>query len=656
MSNTFYKPKNELGHLLASESFVNNEIEKLDNKLSNIIDDLEQEVTGGVNQITGRPSINVEIISYGVPVEEYLRLLWQNCKDQDERMALKTKIGRTLYLRPALEKDTSIYEEYICINPTDIRVENSMLGDNILFDRLGSGEANLGTSKIPGSVKLVSSLFDISSEEWNSYSFEETVAGEPTGKYLPVDGVGVAPMALHAFAAKIKENEQKITNAEEWINNTKTWISDTDTKILDILDALKDDENEVDPNSRLNIIESDVTNIENIIGINGCCAICGEKGCSCNCEGDVNSLDCSIICKINSLEEGLTDNSDQLVAVSDELGVITSDITAIRKDISSANTTINNIKNNIDDINKTIGKKDSSLIKTTIWDQIKHEDTLISEIGDSIDNIKNDIGSITDTPDENGNLYAQIKQNRVDINNIDKVIGTLTSNGNADGTLYERIKQNTNDIDLISAEVNTIAAKIGSSSEIIPNGTVYQHIEQNKVDIENINNIIGTQNDSINSEGSLFARVKKNSDDINILNGSTIESTNRVKALEESNKFNTILLSCEIPAENFETTEIEATLEISYDKIVEAIKEVTGKIIAPSNLTIIFNGARFTAFSNSLNIEHFYPEVIYKGFDDLENISRRSLVLKFAGYNEVRYALISLSYYDNSLVTPYKIN
>ena len=50
------------------------------------------------------------------------------------------------------------------------------------------------------------------------------------------------------------------------------------------------------------------------------------------------------------------------------------------------------------------------------------------------------------------------------------------------------------------------------------------------------------------------------------------------------------MLSCEIPAENFETTEVEATLEISYDKIVEAIKEVTGKTIAPSNLTIIFNG------------------------------------------------------------------
>lgn len=656
MSNTFYKPKNELGQLLASESFVSNEINKLDDKLSNIIGDLEHEITGGVNQITGRPSINVEIISHGTSIEEYLRLLWQNCKNEEERITLKTKIGRTLYLRPALPDASSGYEEYICINPADIRVENTIFGSDIIFDRLGSAEASLATSKRAGSVKLVPSLYDISSDEWASYSFAETIAGVPTGKYLPVDGVGVAPMALRAFVNKIKDTEAKVTNAEQWIDRTSSWISETDTKISDILDILNDDENNTDPSSRLNIIESDITNIENIIGINGCCAICGEKGCSCNCEGDTNSLDCSIICKINSLEEGLTDNSDQIASLGSDVNQILNDINEINNNINSSDELINNTINSINELESIIGIKDSSLIADTIWGQIKQENIASTTLNNIINDIKTEIGTSSNAADHDGTLYSRIKQNKADIATINTIIGTSTSNGNAEGSIYERIKQNKIDIDTISNTISSLNDKIGTASdETNPNGTLYQRVKQNKVDIETLSNVIGPVSDLKNTI-SLHERVEENKSNIAVLSNKNSEATAKINALENRSKFNTILLSCEIPAEDFNTEETEAIIEISYSKIAEAITASTGEIIAPSNLTIIFNSARFTSSDNTLAIEHFYPDVTYKGFDDLENISRRSLVLKFAGYNEARYALISLSYYDNSLITPYKIN
>jgi hypothetical protein len=126
--------------------------------------------------------------------------------------------------------------------------------------------------------------------------------------------------------------------------------------------------------------------------------------------------------------------------------------------------------------------------------------------------------------------------------------------------------------------------------------------------------------------------------------------------------FNNLVMSCDIPGEDFNNCEdqIEATIAIPYDFIAETIKAETGVDILPADLTVIFNSARFTVTEEEilkgLIPEHIIPEVEYNGTVDIDNISHKALTLTFAGYNMTRTLLISLTYYDNDKVQPRKVN
>ena len=126
--------------------------------------------------------------------------------------------------------------------------------------------------------------------------------------------------------------------------------------------------------------------------------------------------------------------------------------------------------------------------------------------------------------------------------------------------------------------------------------------------------------------------------------------------LSSHHAFNNIVLGCYLPGENNNTPETEAKIAIPYCRICEIIEKNTANHILPSDLSIIFNGARFTEPNEEGIIEHFHPEVTYDGSIDIDNNSHGAMVLTFAGYTKPRYVMISLTYYDHEKYQPHNIN
>ena len=120
--------------------------------------------------------------------------------------------------------------------------------------------------------------------------------------------------------------------------------------------------------------------------------------------------------------------------------------------------------------------------------------------------------------------------------------------------------------------------------------------------------------------------------------------------------FNSLIIECDLPAEDEGKDGVEAQVALHYCDICDIIERNTGDKILPSNLSVIFNGARFTVEDDEMEAEHFYPEVSYLGKNDADKNSHRALVLKFAGSTVERHILVSLTYYDNDKAQPSKIN
>ena len=776
MNNSFYKPKNEFGDLLASEKYVIKSVQELSDKhdldLDNLSNkhksDLENlelkhdadinDVLANITALDERPPFKIKFIEDGSPIEIYINNAWMSCESEDEKLKLKVDIGRTLYLRKTGEGDNAQYEEYICTNPGNIDLTDDTIGSDVHFNRLGAVEAIVATTNRFGSVTLEHSIYNNTLEQWNNYTTVVQVAGADTDTHLPKEGLAVAPCALYDFfiadenlrkelAAEIAERiakdtliEERLEKAESDITNNISRLTTAETNIKHIKEELLgviESEKEGIQNTRLDVNETDIKSIKDIIGINGCCPNCGENECSCTC--DNSSLDCTIICKLHNLEAGLTDNSDQIANVDDKLE------DELRPAIQTNTDSINII-------NGTIGTKhDTKRVESIcgavneLFDITKSNNDAIITNAEKISALESNVGT---RPDDGyaDSLWVQAKRVNDNLREMSSLIAANKSEVDekigarpTDGTVAEDIwSQITNMVSLINSNktkndeqdstIESQATRIESVETVIgtqPKDTtnIWTYITESKAIIdENTDNIskltesIATNQNSIgaieedirgikenigetshypDAAGSIYARIKHNLETFNAYkseNDNTIEKINEdldkaeetidsldkrvVEAESVANAakdkaeeifkahhvFNNLVIACDIPGENFDNGEdqIEATIAIPYSFISDSIKEETGVDISPSDLTIIFNSARFTVTElellEGLTAEHIIPEVSYDGTIDIDNISHRALTLTFAGYNRPRSILISLTYYNNKEVHPRKVN
>jgi hypothetical protein len=591
-TNTFYKPKNEFGDELASKKLLsasidslekkhNDELLNLDIKLSNQISNLDTKFDGEITSLETRPTFNFKIASPEVKIEEYIQQRWSECTTIEEREALKIEIGQTIYLRNTGAGVEGEYEEYICTNPSDIDTSKSVVSADITYNRLGAVQAILGGLERPGSVRLRHNLYDQSAEEWNELVTEETVYGIKNGNHLPKEGLAVAPCALYKFVQEDKRIEGDLKNLADEVKHISEEIlgvkDDAQTGLqnsrLDAHDEeianikakdIEQDEKLNKQNTSLEEHQTSIEEIKNVIGMAGCCTNCNEEECTC---GDCNaSLDCSIICKIKSMDEAITSNSDELARVDSEVVRIETEI--INKELRPA-IEANSIS--IDNINNAIGTKRDTNKEESIIGGLNELDARVSQntkdiSANAIDiaNVSQDVTTLrTDSFKEIGNhpegaeyantsLWHKIEEfddefnrtneaistnvKRIDeaIHSLEETVGSSTDNSSeTSATLHGKtnyllgeVRRNTTSI----SSLETIVGTVGDSKETDTLcGKVKQianDLETTKADLEDkdkeldskFDTLIGNDGQMADDNGSVKQRIKFNKKSIDELN------------------------------------------------------------------------------------------------------------------------------------------
>lgn len=524
-TNTFYKPKNEFGDELASKKLLNisidslekkhnDELLDLDNKLSNQISNLDAKFDGEISSLENRPTFNFKIANPDVKIEEYIQQRWGECQTVEERETLKIEIGQTIYLR-----STGMgYEEYVCTNPSDIDTDKSVISSDITFNRLGAVQAILASSERPGSVRLKHNLYDQTADEWNTLVTEETVYGIKNGNHLPKDGLAVAPCALYKFVQEDKRIEGDLKNLANEVKHISEEVlgvkDDAQTGLqnsrLDAHDAeinrinAKDAEQDTRLDGQVLELEdhkNSIDEIKNIIGMTGCCSNCNEEECTC---GDCNgSLDCTIICKIKSMDDAITSNSDELATISSE---ITTEIRpAIEENAESINI-----------INTTIGNKRDTNKSESIFGALNELDTRTSQNttdiatnATHIDNVSQDVTTLrTDSFKEIGNHPEGAKYANTSL--WHKVEEFDNEFNNTNKTISENVTRIDTSIRLLEETVGNSTDNSSDTSATLNGKTNYllDKVAENVLSIEHINSIVGNIGDS-NETDTLCGKVKK---------------------------------------------------------------------------------------------------------------------------------------------------
>lgn len=553
MANTFYKPKNEYGELLASREYVNIEIadniNNLRNELSSDITDTNKQI--GILEAKHEDDIlnlskdfenkNTEITEsiielenkqyftftpiFNQPIEEYIASL--HSLDNFDPVAFKIKIGQTIYLRKTGAGETDEYEEYICINPYDY-IPEAQNYSALVFNRLGAVEAIVASNRRHGSVRLLDSIYNV--ENWEEFRHEEK--GTSPVSYAPSEGVAVAPYALKDFkdadnALKDKDIELEGAIAEtnlkvEEIGNRTT---DNEAKIKSIIDELggiiEDNKAEI-TDSRMDKNEADISankelidELRKVVGLGP--HDCNSSSASCNCghecKFDTNE-DCCLICKVNNLDEAVNTNADSLVELSDALDNFKENTE------SSLETNTNSILN----LETIIGTKKDTTKEQSLSGYVAELDSLSqslqSQIADNdidISKIYSEIGDPSNNNPSNENsasLWANILQHREDIKVSSNAIKTINDNleiiNNTIPDINAAIKSANTDINNLfneKADASKVTAEIQS---------VTKQIEEAEDKVTNINKEIGDKTSS-DTPDTLWGSAKVNGEKIDRL-------------------------------------------------------------------------------------------------------------------------------------------
>lgn len=590
-TNTFYKPKNEFGDELASKKQLNtsietlekkhnNELLNLDIKLSDQISNLDTKFTGEITTLETRPTFNFKIANPDVTIEEYIQQRWSECDTIEQREALKVEIGQTIYLRNTGAGVEGEYEEYICTNPSDIDTSKSVVSADINYNRLGAVQAILGSLDRPGSVRLRHNLYDQTAEEWNELVTEETVYGIKNGNHLPKEGLAVAPCALYKFVQEDKRIEGDLQNlanevkhiseeilgvkddAQTGLQNSRLDAHDVEINSIKLKDKEQDDRLD-SQNTSLVEHQTSIEDIKNVIGMTGCCTNCNEEECTC---GDCNaSLDCSIICKIKSMDEAITSNSDELARVDSEVVRIETEI--VNKELRPA-IEANSIS--IDNINKAIGTKRDTNKEESILGGLNEFNSRINENAASILENKGSIDAVASSVDQlRDEAFTEIGEHPTGSAYANTSLWFKVEN--LDNNLAATNTKIDSNVSRIDAAVSSLQTSVGKSEDNSSETSATLHGKtnyllgeavKNTTSISNLNTIVGTVGDSKETD-TLCGKVKKIANDL--------ETAKTVLAAEDT-KLNALI------GNDGETANINGSVKqrIKFNK--ESIDELNSKV------------------------------------------------------------------------------
>ena len=118
------------------------------------------------------------------------------------------------------------------------------------------------------------------------------------------------------------------------------------------------------------------------------------------------------------------------------------------------------------------------------------------------------------------NLEGRVDAAETDIDNLQATVGTKPNSPTMDNTLWEEVADLRADLGEKSAAAGTTTAfarikqaetAIGTSGDTASaSGSLYARIKKNANDITSINTAVGTTSDAANAEGSIYARIKYN--------------------------------------------------------------------------------------------------------------------------------------------------
>jgi chromosome segregation ATPase len=558
--------------------------DQVTNKAGELTADYNEKINEVQNILNNKPSFKFIKVEGSSSVENYIDGLWQNCKSVEEKEELKIQIGQTIYLLPDAEDKKNAYEEYICINLDKILTNYTQISGIIEFVRLGSFEDIVATNGRRGLVKLIHNVYDNDIQEWQNLLKEETIGGKSIGTHVPVEGLAVAPCALYEFRKADDDLRAEFKKDDDAI---RLELQDVNTKVQQITNELNGviEGNEDDfQNSRLDIIEKNITGLESefdkihgelgittesgesrmerlerIIGIDGCESTCKEEHCdgthNCNCNAD--NLDCSIICKIESIEEGLTSNSDTIATLSDDINnniaqieTINGNISTLRAEIDDQKTIIFELESNLDEkINNSNGEQQAAV--SDLNTKLDKLDTKLDEAVSVLDTkLESEIGSRPEGSDYGNisiwtkvqNLNDSCDSNNSEIEKLKAVVGDNNnlSSGSFEASLCSKTRYLLERIN----EVDTNAASIAN---------VKTTADKNDALITSIKAEIGDRTDAAGDNTTIHAKLKKLSNDLSDVNDSlNSEIDNRISELSSSidNDFATKCLVKGLIAEN----------------------------------------------------------------------------------------------------------
>ena len=569
-------------------SQVTNKADELTADYTEKINEVANNLNNGFDTLNNKPSFKFIKVEGSSSVENYIDGLWQNCKSVEEKEELKIQIGQTIYLLPDTEDKKNAYEEYICINLDKILTDYTQISGIIEFVRLGSFEDIVATNGRRGLVRLIHNVYDNDIQEWQNLLKEETIGGKSIGTHVPVEGLAVAPCALYEFRKADDDLRAEFKKDDDAIRSELQAVNTKVQQITNELNGVIEGNEDAFQNSRLDIIEKEIDDVqlefskingelrlgllEKIIGIDGCESTCQEDCCdgihNCNC--NAANLDCSIICKIESIEEGLTSNSDTIATLSDEIGNNSEQIDTINGNISALEAEIDAQKTIISELEFDLNEK--------IKDSNTVQQEAVSVLEDKLFNIESEIG-----PRPEGSDYANIKiwtkvknlndscdSNNSEIERLKAVVGDNNnlSSGSFEASLCSKTRYLLERIN----EVDTNAATIAN---------VKTTADKNDVLITSIKSEIGDRTDDADDNTTIYAKLKKLSNDLSDVNDSlNSEINNRITELSSSidNDFATKWSVRELMAENSASITDNSTNIAKLNTRLASVEETLGDL------------------------------------------------------------------------------
>lgn len=434
--------------------------------------------------------------------------------------AERIRIGETIQFT-----DKAAFADYLeaTAPPYDTRAFYYIIGENALLKWVADGSGSYSQS---GKWQQINSTSTLSS-----------ALTALTGRVTTIE------TNLGNVTTRVDTIEQDIDNLQDAVDTKaeKTSLEALEKTVNDLSDVVDTKAAQTDLTSLTNRVVAVETKANTLSETLGSSADAASATGSAYARIKQNAADIATKASASDLTT-LTNTVSDLTAVVDKKAEA-SDVTALTTRVGTAETDISTIKNNITSLQADVATKaddtEFQAVKTAVGDS---SSGLVKQVADLESNsaTKTELKTVSDKVDKNS---SDIATNATAIKNIQDAIGDGSGTGSLSSrvtALEDKVGDETKGL---VKDVDTLESFVGTSSDTAnANGSVYARIAKNKDDIAtNASNIttnttdiatlkndttslknradaletsVGTSNDTASASGSVYARIKQNATDI----------------------------------------------------------------------------------------------------------------------------------------------